>query len=205
MNKNIGLFGVLIALLSVACLTFLLLQKSPSNLPRRVAPKASLAIPSFNPADLNKFRQHELQLNRELSSQNVVFDADAMKIFGYQEKPFENSPLMSEKKVYHVAMIYSSGKHNYVLIDDKLYKRGDTLPNGEFVRKIKLSGVVVEKDGKSSLLTINDVNAAPIVGQKARGQNKQTESYQNVINAQRQVEAIKKSLKMLQNSSNRIN
>lgn len=202
MNKKIGLIGVIITLISVIISSILLLQKPTSNIPRRTVSQTVPDLPKYNPRDLSKFSQHTVQLERELSSQSVEFNSGAMKVFGYKEDAFKESLNLPEKEAYHIAMIFISGKQSSVLIDDKLYRRGDVLPNGEKIKKINFSGVTVEKDGKTNLLIVDDVTTAPINGKNVKQSNSLDNSFETVISSQRQIDAIKDSLKMLQNRNN---
>lgn len=207
MNKKTGLAAVVLALVSVGGSAFVVLKPSPMSLPRQSEQAMIPELPRYNSGDLVKFRQHEERLDNELYSQRVELSDDAMKIFGYQEKPLKRVASSTDKDIYHLAMVYHSGKHHYALIDETLYKRGGVLPGGEVIRNINMSGVVIEKAGTTNVLVVGDVTSAPIVAKKPvlRSRSRTPGStFETAATAQRQLDSIKNSLKLLQDSNRTI-
>lgn len=204
MNKKTGLVAVVATLVSVASAAVVLIQQPALSLPRQSEQVAIPKLPDYNPRDLVKFHQHEEKLNSQLYSQRVELSDDAMKIFGYQEKPLKELSLSPDQDIYHLAMVYRSGQHHYALIDEKLYQRGGVLPGGEVIRNINMSGVVIEKGGNTNVLVVGDVTAAPIVAQapvrKSRSRAPDS-TFETAAGAQRQLDSINKALKVLQDSN----
>ena len=150
-------------LLAVAVSGYLLLGFDGSAVKPRTAlkPLDRIQVPSYNPADLEKFQRYLSGLEYAIESKSDGFAPSALKIFGYAENGAMQN-LTRYDKPYHLSMIYESGGHRYALIDNKLYKTGNYLPGGALVREINISGVIIEKDGVASISTVESFAAKPI-------------------------------------------
>lgn len=201
MSNYIGVISLVAGVASVAVSAALFVQTATPAMPM---PHERLVIPQqpvVNAQDAEKFSRYGEKLEKALNRQTVVLAPDVMKVFDYQEKLLTDKAALPEEDIYRLAMVYRSGRHNYALIDDTLYKTGDLLPGGEVIKDINLSGVVISKEGATNVLVVGDYTAGPIAETRKvqrRSHRAVDDSYQTAASTQRQLDAVRNALQMLQ-------
>jgi len=194
------------SLLSVVVSAVILIRPSTPALPVQYSSVSVPLLPKVDARDGKRFDSYGDKLQVALKRQDVKVVPAAMKLFDYQQATVvSKQPELEQENIYHLGMVYRSGSHNYALIDNKLYKRGERLPGGERIRKIDLSGVVIVKDGKKNVLRVKDYATAPInvpemVHRRPQSMSQADRHYKSQVGAQQGMDAVTNALKMLQNT-----
>lgn len=209
MSNYLGVIALTAAAASVLTSAALLYQ--PDNA-MPLAPRPEQQVPKYptvSAGDLAKFDRYRALMADTLADDQTLLGADAMRVFGYQERVITDQRQLPERSAYRLAMVYRSGAHHYALIDDTLYKRGDRLPGGEVIRGINMAGVVIAKDGATNVLTVGDYVAKPIAEEDGgrvaprRPRQQPGNSYEAAAATQRQLDIIRNAMQLLQHRGQR--
>jgi len=137
MSKLLGTKDLFMLVLPLVAGTILYLGLG--NLLKRIFPMKEEYITTSSLPDVLEFKDYEF-IDPELFAASIK--VKPYKITTSQK----NNSITTENKEpppsYKISFIYI-GNHKYVIIDNKLYKEGDTLPSSEKIVKITKSGVLL--------------------------------------------------------------
>jgi hypothetical protein len=152
-TKYLGVTAVVIAITSalVAALVFMLVvfQPSPSLNARPPQPRA------LTPAETNQ-RQAIERYTAEMDQffkQAAAHQVDYGRLF--PEPPVIIPPPVVVVRERALNMVYRSANDAYALIDDRLYRIGDALPDNATLLSIDVDSVVLLDNGQRRRLSLN--------------------------------------------------
>jgi len=142
MNRNLGLIGVMVALVALLYATVTQLLPVVTGAP--VAPLAAAERIKGEELDPDALKRLTASVRTAVGTQ-VTATSIALAPFGYVP-PAPPAPVLRRTAPLmplELSLVYESGDRRYARINGKLYQQGQTLPSGETLLQVTTDRIVV--------------------------------------------------------------
>lgn len=202
--NKLGISAVIIAVLAIIASAALAYQRLQERLPRPQVSVTNIPVVKYNARDIKRFEQYSSVLDNVLDLRGDTLAEASLQMFGYHDAETLAQVDFTEQ-VFVLSMVYASGDTFYAVINDNLYKPGDSLPDGSKVVEIGMNGVTVVNQGLANLLTIDKQIDAPLASRPAPRRRVEAanpgQDAENLVDATRRISEIQRAMKVLQEQS----